>query len=461
MIIIVLYSPYTATLNQGVTDQKYTDPTQKNDDMSFLIDPQPLKNGLIIFRRADVSHRNWYARVRVPESDRYKVISLKTADINEAKEKAFDHDADVRFRVRHEVPVFEKTFADVAKEYSDFLKNQAALKQITMERWKVIDCHIRLHLNPYVGNLQMAYVNEDKWNAYALWRKENGKTRDKTDPDRQVSDGSIKQEMTTFRTIMRYASDKGYIRERQIPKSKLITDKARREEFTLAEYRQLHTYARSWIKAGRTDYNIWQRTMAYNFMLIMANTGMRTMEARNLRWRDVDIRKDRTGRSFVAMNVRGKGKYRELVAASNVAEYLERIKSISKSTGLNDHVFSLHNGKPSQDLYDNLIGKLLKESGLLLSSSGSRRSTYCFRHTYATFRLMEGIDVYFLAKQMGTSVKMIEDYYGHITPVKNAERILQGIPEWETMDEGAGGKKDGVNASPKSPKAKPRTKKKK
>jgi integrase len=32
---------------------------------------------------------------------------------------------------------------------------------------------------------------------------------------------------------------------------------------------------------------------------------------------------------------------------------------------------------------------------------------------------------------MGTSVKMIEDYYGHISPAKNAERILQGIPGWQ------------------------------
>jgi hypothetical protein len=39
--------------------------------------------------------------------------------------------------------------------------------------------------------------------------------------------------------------------------------------------------------------------------------------------------------------------------------------------------------------------------------------------------------VYFLANQMGTSVKVIEDHYGHITPVKNAERILQGLPGWE------------------------------
>lgn len=426
--------------------------------MSFLIDPQELKNGLIIFRRADVKHTNWYARVKVPQTDRYKVISLKTADVHEAKEKAFDHDADIRFRVRHEVPVFEKSFADVSKEYAEFLKNQAEIKQITMERWKVVDCHIRLHLNTYMGNIQIVHVNEDKWSGYALWRKQNGKGRDKKNPDSKISNGSIKQEMITLRAIMRYAADRGYIRERQVPKGKAIMDKTRREEFTAQEYRQLHTYARTWIQAGKTEFNVWYRTMAYNFMLIMANTGMRTMEARNLRWRDVDIRTDRMGRKFVVMNVRGKGKYRELVAAGNVADYLDRIKAISKSINSDDYVFTLHKGEKARKLYAFLINGLLEESGLLYSSSGNRRSTYCFRHTYATFRLMEGIDVYFLAKQMGTSVKMIEDYYGHITPVKNAERILQGLSGWEPMVETSGGKKDSVNASPKGRKAKPRTK---
>src|SRR3977135_2226051 len=79
-----------------------------------------------------------------------------------------------------------------------------------------------------------------------------------------------------------------------------------------------------------------------------------------------------------------------------------------------------------------LVERLLIDSGLQKSSSGARRSTYCFRHTYATFRLTEGVDVYFLAKQMGTSVKMIENHYGHITPVKNADRILLGLPGWQS-----------------------------
>ena len=50
---------------------------------------------------------------------------------------------------------------------------------------------------------------------------------------------------------------------------------------------------------------------------------------------------------------------------------------------------------------------------------------------------MEGVDVYFLAKQMDTSVRMIEDHYGHITPSKNPDLILQGIPGWEPAKQGS------------------------
>src|ERR1019366_2515215 len=112
---------------------------------------------------------------------------------------------------------------------------------------------------------------------------------------------------------------------------------------------------------------------------------------------------DKQDRPFVCINVRGKGKFRELVAAHNVASYLERIKAISKATKPDDFVFTTYVGKSASSLYAYLIESLLTDSGLLHSSSGSRRSSYCFRHTYATFRLMEGVDVYFLAKQMGTS----------------------------------------------------------
>lgn len=227
---------------------------------------------------------------------------------------------------------------------------------------------------------------------------------------------------------------KRWVPESHLFKGRLPLAKVRREEFTPEEYRKLHTFARGWVKRAKTDVSRTARQVAYNFILIMCNTGMRPAEAKNLQWRDVSIRADGEGRKFVVLNVRGKDKARQLVAAGNVANYLERVRSLTnKGTEPEGAVFVTGLGAPAATLYTDHVENLLREAGLLQSASGSTRSTYCFRHTYATFRLTEGVDVYFLSKQMGTSVKMIEDHYGHINPVKNAARILRGLPGWEAI----------------------------
>jgi integrase len=396
--------------------------------MSFLVDTQELKPGLIIFRRADVKHQRWYCRVKLPHEDRYKTVSLKTADIDAARERAFDQDADLRFRIKHEVPIFNRPFSQIAKDYADFQKERVEAGQIARHRREVVESIIQAQLNRYVGSVQINLIGQDRWQSYPIWRQKNGKGR-----NGRVSDASIRTEMSIFRSIMAYAASKKYINESQVFKGKPLLAKVRREEFTPEEYRKLHTFARGWIKQARNSVQAWYRTIAYNFVLVMCNTGMRPPEAKNLRWRDAVVRADDQGRKFVVLHVRGKDKFRQLVAAGNVADYLERIRTSGKATEPGDFVFTTSTGKPAGSLYRSMIGGLLKESGLLFSSSGSRRSTYCFRHTYATFRLSEGVDVYFLSKQMGTSVQMIEDHYGHINPVKNAERILQGLPGWEPI----------------------------
>ena len=56
--------------------------------MAFIIDKEVLKPGLVIFRRGDVAHDNFYCRVRMPKEDRYKTVSLGTADRQSARERA-------------------------------------------------------------------------------------------------------------------------------------------------------------------------------------------------------------------------------------------------------------------------------------------------------------------------------------------------------------------------------------
>lgn len=239
--------------------------------------------------------------------------------------------------------------------------------------------------------------------------------------------------MGAFNAAMNFAISKRYVPASQRFEGKPKLKTMRRDEFTLEEYRKLYAVGRAWIAKATKAPSAWARTMCYNFMLIMCNTGMRPPEAKNLRWRDIMVAKDRDGKEIVVLFVQGKGKSRKLVAPKSVGDYLDRIRAISKATLPDDPVFTTITGKPVKFLYEDAVEKLLTEAELKIGPNGTPRSTYCFRHTYTTFRLSEGVDVYILAEQMGTSVKMIEQYYGHVNTIKHADRVLQGMSGWEPM----------------------------
>jgi integrase len=58
---------------------------------------------------------------------------------------------------------------------------------------------------------------------------------------------------------------------------------------------------------------------------------------------------------------------------------------------------------------------------------GKERTLYSLRHYYATMALTyERMSIYTLAKNMGTSVLMIEQHYGHVLLRKKAHQIAGG-----------------------------------
>jgi integrase len=460
--------------------------------MAFVTDKEELKPGLIIFRRADVDHRNWYCRVKLPKADRYKTISLKTADIGVARHLATEQEIRVRVRIESDIPVFNHPFRAVAKEYLATQEARAKRGEISKERPKKLKAVIEGALEDYVGSVQVHRIGDELWAGYPAWRRETGAGRNKRNGVREISaekaaeldardaagrarameargfsklrpaasaapvegrtvafisDSTIRFEMSIFGAVMNYA-----IKKRYVPASQRFDDRPklktmRRDEFTLEEYRHLHTVARSWVKAAIRPSSTWYRTVAYNFILIMCNTGMRPSEAKNLRWRDITTGTDRDGRELVVLFVQGKGKSRSLVAPKSVADYFERIREATREYRRSttkegeavpevvfppeDRVFTTVTGQPAKSLYQAMIEDLLIKAKLREGASGVPRSTYCFRHTYATFRLAEGVDVYFLAEQMGTSVKMIEEHYGHVNTVKHADLVLQGMGGWD------------------------------
>jgi hypothetical protein len=72
--------------------------------------------------------------MKMPNADRYKTVSLKTTDLDGARERAFDHDADIRFRLRHDVPAFNHPFREV--EYLLTQEGRARRGEISAPRPK-------------------------------------------------------------------------------------------------------------------------------------------------------------------------------------------------------------------------------------------------------------------------------------------------------------------------------------
>lgn len=71
-----------------------------------------------------------------------------------------------------------------------------------------------------------------------------------------------------------------------------------------------------------------------------------------------------------------------------------------------------------------LFNRILDEENLKVDRGGNPRTAYSLRHTYICFRLMEGADIYQIAKNCRTSVEMIEKYYAsHIKTSLDAAAI--------------------------------------
>jgi len=81
-------------------------------------------------------------------------------------------------------------------------------------------------------------------------------------------------------------------------------------------------------------------------------------------------------------------------------------------------------GANSLALLEEAMNNALKEAGLQRNSFGEKYSIYSLRHFYAVNALRNGVGVFEVARNMGTSVQIIQEYYGkQATPTVFATRL--------------------------------------
>jgi len=234
---------------------------------------------------------------------------------------------------------------------------------------------------------------------YIEWRRKNNRYGE------DMSLVTIKSEMNAISQIFKFALRRKYLGPAQMPEfnpPKLSkTTKQRRPHFELHEYRKLMRFLIHWGKQSVVHQEV--RYLAH----LLAHSGLRIGEARKLKWRQFVS----GNQAFRINDVMGKTGPRDgpVICDLSLGQKMKRWRELTECPGDNDLVFP-----SNKRTHERCWVEIMEETGLRSNDNDEARTWYSLRHTYATYRLIYGrTDVYNLARNMGTSVKMIEDYYGH------------------------------------------------
>lgn len=375
---------------------------------------------VVLYKRDDTP--KWQARVKLP-TGKWHRFSTKQIDLDEAKKMACEEFDQIRFRDKNNLSFTTKRFTSVAKATKKELQEQldSGYGKVSFSHYiSVID----RYLIPFFGNINIDSIDYKKLKEFDQWRVAKlGRVPKKS---------TINNHNAALQRVFALALNNNWIHPLQVPDLKNTGTKTeRRPSFTRQEYQELYRFMRTWHKEGIKEVTRQIRTLLRDYVLILANTGMRHgTESTRLKWKNIE-ELEVDGKKYLRFWVNGKTGKRELIANPYVQKYLKRIQgrfadlrdlSPSELYKVDEYVFRLENGDRPKDWHGS-FEVLLRDAGMLDDRHGSRRTLYSLRHTYATFRLMKGVSIHILAKNMGTSVGMIEQHYSHLIPSMSAAEL--------------------------------------
>ena len=377
----------------------------------------------VLFRRNRSSA--WQVRYKV--QGKWSRTTTKQLALDDARRVAEDIVLNARFRERNNLPPVSRKFGAVARTAIQRMRQELAAG-----RGKVVYKHyiaaLERYLVPFLGNHHVTSITPALLREFDLWRVDA--------MQRAPKSSTMANHNAAMQRVFDLAIEKGFMAHSQVPVLSAQTrDSQRRADFTLREYRQLYRFMRGWVRDGKGGKSRDMRELLRDYVLILANTGMRHgTESYGLKWKHI-TEFDSHGVRYLGLWVNGKTGPRELVARHRCVTYLQRIHKRSRdiahltwdqllAKGMDRYVFRLPDGSQSKSLHQTFEA-LLKAADLLRDPRTEQpRTLYSLRHMYATLALVKGqVDIHTLAKQMGTSALMIERHYSHLIPRQRARDL--------------------------------------
>jgi len=375
---------------------------------------------LVIFRRNEIFQSRSLLR------GKYVWRTLGTRSADEALTKAWKVHHSLQTLQDQGLPIKAKSLNSVIDEYVEFRTRsceQGATKPAMLRQIKRVVKFFRA----YTGAKPIHQIGDEDLRDYVPWRREYYSKLDQPLPRNaklHPKDKTIQWEVNEFKAIIRWAHHAGWRGTKPLPTFSFVPKhKGVRPAFELAEYRLL--WRTLWKRARSCSNPAWRQTreLLRDYVLILANSGMRVGEANDLRIRDVIPFTDEAGRGSFQLKVRGKTGERRVIPRATAAKFIRRVLDRRKGADPNDLLFIMPSGDRIITLADQ-FDAAISEAGIKHNSRGEKYTLYSLRHFYAVMHLRRGLSVYALCRNMGTSVQMIEKYYGkHATAPAFAEAL--------------------------------------
>ena len=446
--------------------------------------PEPKETTHTLIERALIVYRRersgiWQCRYKVDGV--WQRASTKERDLTKAKARAHELRMEAEIRRRSNLPVITRKFRDVARLAVERLEHEIAVgkgKRSYTDYIRVINDY----LIPILGKRSITSIDYQALDELNIKRAER--------MEKVPTQSTMLTHNAALNRVFDEAVIRGFLTEANKPKLEATGKKSeRRAAFDMNELRALLANFDDWIDVARTEQSKEMRQLMRDYVDVLLDTGARPgTELLNLQWRQIKFAMkptlkptgeiDNTDNTedthdeivlpnlnrSVEMVVSGKTGTRTIVGMLRTVKALERIaernyereedeeepgitdpfKKLTVPTNT-DFVFRTKN-KEEQTSWQKMFESYLKEHNLLTDPiTGNKRVFYSLRHTYATLALTnDQVPIHTLAKQMGTSVLMIEKHYSHLKVVQAIDQ-LRGEETRRLID--AGGVVDEIYTS--------------
>lgn len=429
-------------------------------------DQYSIRQGRItLYRRthqgSEYQSDNWYAYLKIPKQKAIRK-SLKTTDRDEAESLAESLFFDLTEKSKRGLSLKSKRFELIARRYIDDFEANAerekdaplhlrSYKPALLKNKKTI---VQKYLVVFFAEKTIQEITDFDVESYKHWRKNywisglgsevteitytrkgHKITRPKSIREkREPHHSTINKELTVLREIFDFARMSRIIEGREIPSiTNLKKPKLEQPKKSGLSETEVKHLLKTLVDRYRNEPNSKHKRhlkLLIHFVSFMCLTGMRYSEAKQVKFSDCESH-TKGDADYLKIFVRAKGKSRELIGLHESATTLEKLRiyhlenAETNEWQFNDdtYVFTDQYGNRVNS-FSKSLNRALSDADLLFDKHGTKRNAGAFRKYYINSALMSGVNYFELAKQCGTSVTVIEQFYAQIETWNKPEKFI-------------------------------------